>query len=95
MMTDPKVVLRNEPAAGVNRTLLEKLSEMIVRLNQERGYTFRIMETDMDMIAKLCSLIFVMTQGSVMAQGSMEEIKSSEAILEAYLGRTFNEKDAP
>ena len=95
MMTDPKVVLLDEPAAGVNRTLLEKLSQMIVRLNQEQGYTFCIIEHDMDMIAKLCSPIIVMAEGSVMAQGSMEEIKSNEAILEAYLGRTFNEKDAP
>ncbi|WP_208539094.1 ABC transporter ATP-binding protein [Algihabitans albus] len=88
MMTEPRVVLLDEPAAGVNRTLLGKLTETIHRLNEDRGYTFVVIEHDMDMIAELCSPVIVMAQGRVLAKGSMEEIRSNRAVLEAYLGVT-------
>lgn len=86
MMTEPRVVLLDEPGAGVNRTLLGKLSEVIQTLNRERGYTFCIIEHDMDLIAELCHPVICMAQGKVLAQGSMEEIRSNEAVLEAYFG---------
>ncbi len=86
MMTEPRVVLLDEPGAGVNRTLLGKLTDSIQRLNQEKGYTFVVIEHDMDLIAKLCDPVIVMAQGRVIAQGPMSEIRANEEVLEAYLG---------
>lgn len=86
MMTEPRVVLLDEPAAGVNRTLLGKLTAAIRQLNEERGYTFVVIEHDMDMIAELCHPVIVMAQGKVLAEGSMAEIRRNPAVLEAYLG---------
>lgn len=86
MMTEPRVVLLDEPGAGVNRTLLGKLSEVIQKLNREKGYTFCIIEHDMDLIAELCDPVICMAQGKVLAQGSMADIRANEAVLEAYFG---------
>jgi len=86
MMTEAKMVLLDEPGAGVNRTLLGKLSDAIQRLNRERGYTFCIIEHDMDMISRLCHPVVVMAAGSVLAQGTMDDIRRNEEVREAYLG---------
>lgn len=86
MMTDAKMVLLDEPGAGVNRTLLGKLADAIQRLNQERGYTFCIIEHDMDLIARLCHPIVVMAHGRVIAQGTMDDIRANQTVREAYLG---------
>jgi len=86
MMTDARMVLLDEPGAGVNRTLLGKLADAIERLNQERGYTFCIIEHDMDLIARLCQPVVCMAQGTVIAQGSMDEVRQNEDVREAYLG---------
>ncbi len=86
MMTEARVVLLDEPGAGVNRTLLGHLAEDIRRLNRDRGYTFCIIEHDMDLIAELCDPVVVMAQGSVLTQGTMDEVRHNEAVLEAYLG---------
>ncbi len=86
MMTDARVVLLDEPGAGVNRTLLARLAEDIKRLNLERGYTFCIIEHDMDLIAHLCHPVVCMAQGRVLAEGSMAEIRADERVLDAYLG---------
>ena len=86
MMADARVVLLDEPGAGVNRTLLAALAEDIKRLNRERGYTFCIIEHDMDFVAALCDPVIVMAEGRVLTQGSMSEIRANEAVLEAYLG---------
>ena len=64
MMTEARMVLLDEPGAGVNRTLLGKLSDAIERLNRERGYTFCIIEHDMDLIARLCNPVVVMARGT-------------------------------
>jgi branched-chain amino acid transport system ATP-binding protein len=86
MMVDAKVVLLDEPGAGVNRTLLSSLAEDIRRLNRERGYTFCIIEHDMDLVAALCDPVVVMAEGHVLTEGTMAEIRRNEAVLEAYLG---------
>ncbi|MFO8045715.1 MAG: ABC transporter ATP-binding protein [Halomonas sp.] len=86
MMTDAKVVLLDEIAAGVNRTLLGDLVENIERLNREMGYTFLVIEHDMDMIARLCDPVIVLAQGSVMVEGSIEEIQNNPDVIEAYFG---------
>ena len=70
MMTDAKIVFLDEVGAGVNRTLLHQIGDAILRLNKERGYTFSIIEHDMQFIARLCDPVIVMAQGSVLAEGS-------------------------
>ncbi len=86
MMTDAKVVLLDEIAAGVNRTLLNDLAGNIERLNRERGYTFFVIEHDMDLIGRLCDPVIVMAAGQVMMQGTLDEIQANEAVVEAYFG---------
>jgi branched-chain amino acid transport system ATP-binding protein len=86
MMSDPDIVLLDEPGAGVNPTLMVKLADDIRRLNEERGYTFCIIDHDMDLVAKLCHPIIVMAEGAVLAQGSMDEIRQNQEVLDAYLG---------
>lgn len=86
MMSDPDIVLLDEPGAGVNPTLMVKLADDIRRLNEERGYTFCIIEHDMDLVAKLCQPIVVMAEGAVLAQGAMDEIRKNQEVLDAYLG---------
>ncbi|MED5391207.1 MAG: ATP-binding cassette domain-containing protein, partial [Pseudomonadota bacterium] len=86
MMADPDIVLLDEPGAGVNPTLLGDLAEMIERLNQERHYTFCIIEHNMDMIARLCDPVIVMVEGAVLMQGDMETVRADPRVLDAYLG---------
>lgn len=86
MMVDAKVVLLDEVGAGVNRTLLNEIGDAILRLNKERGYTFCMIEHDMDFISRLCDPVVVMAEGRVLTIGTAEEIKSNDAVIEAYLG---------
>lgn len=86
MMVDAKVVFLDEVGAGVNRTLLGTIGDAIVRLNKERGYTFCVIEHDMDFIARLCDPVIVMAEGKVLATGASDQIMQNEAVIEAYLG---------
>ncbi len=86
MMVDAKVVLLDEVGAGVNRTLLNEIGDAILRLNKERGYTFCMIEHDMDFIGRLCDPVIVMAEGRLLASGTVDEIKSNETVIEAYLG---------
>jgi branched-chain amino acid transport system ATP-binding protein len=86
MMVDAKVVLLDEVAAGVNRTLLQDLAANIERMNQELGYTFFVIEHDMDLIGRLCDPVIVMAQGEKIAEGPMSEIRANPEIIEAYFG---------
>lgn len=92
MMTDARVVLLDEVGAGVNRTLLAELAGDIERLNRERGYTFFVIEHDMDLIGRLCDPVIVMAQGAVLTQGSMADIRANKAVVEAYLGHSDDEE---
>lgn len=92
MMVDAKVVLLDEVGAGVNRTLLKHIGEAIVRLNKERGYTFCMIEHDMDFISSLCNPVIVMAEGKLLTQGTAAEVKSNENVIEAYLGRGLKNK---
>jgi branched-chain amino acid transport system ATP-binding protein len=85
LMTDPEMVLLDEPLAGVNPTLEEKLLDRIHELRTE-GYTFLLVEHDMDVIMNNCEHVIVMHQGSVLAEGPPEEVTDNEAVIEAYLG---------
>ena len=86
MMASPRVVLLDEIAAGVNRTLLNDLAAVVERLNREQGLTFFVIEHDMDLIARLCDPVIVMAAGSVMMQGPMAEIRNNPEVVEAYFG---------
>ncbi|WP_116596971.1 ABC transporter ATP-binding protein [Primorskyibacter marinus] len=93
MMVDAKVVFLDEVGAGVNRTLLNTIGDAILRLNQERGYTFCMIEHDMDFIGRLCDPVIVMAEGKVLAQGTIDEIKANDAVIEAYLGTGLKNKE--
>ena len=92
MMTDAKVVFLDEVGAGVNRTLLNTIADAIVRLNEEQGYTFVVIEHDMDFIGKICDPVICMAEGKVLAEGSLAEIKANEMVIEAYLGTGLKNK---
>ena len=92
MMVDAKLVLLDEVGAGVNRTLLNEISDAIIRLNKEKDYTFFVIEHDMDLIEKICEPVIVMAEGSVLFQGSFDQVKSNEDVIEAYLGRGMKQK---
>ena len=85
LMTDPDLILLDEPAAGVNRTLLASLLERIHEL-QEMGKTILIVEHDMNLIMNHCEKVFVMDSGVNIAEGVPEEIQNNERVDEAYFG---------
>ena len=93
MMVDAKLVLLDEVGAGVNRTLLKDIGSAILRLNKEKGYTFCMIEHDMDFIGRLCDPVIVMAEGSVLFEGSVEDAKKDEKVIESYLGRGSKLKD--
>ncbi|RQH00408.1 ABC transporter ATP-binding protein [Natrarchaeobius oligotrophus] len=85
LLTDPEMLLLDEPMAGVNPSLEKKLLSHIHEL-QDRGYTFLLVEHDMDVIMNHCEHVIVMHQGAVLAEGTPEEITANEDVIEAYLG---------
>ena len=89
LMTDPAMILLDEPGAGVNRVLMRKLVDNIETLCRELGITFFVIEHDMDLITRLCNPVIVMSQGEFLAEGSPEEIKQDERVLDAYLGGQY------
>ncbi|VDC30186.1 ABC transporter ATP-binding protein [Pseudogemmobacter humi] len=92
MMVDAKIVFLDEVGAGVNRTLLNTIGDAIVRLNRERGYTFCVIEHDMDFIGRFCDPVICMAEGKVLAEGTIDEVKNDERVIEAYLGRGLKNK---
>jgi branched-chain amino acid transport system ATP-binding protein len=86
MMVDAKIVFLDEVGAGVNRTLLNVIGDAVLRLNKERGYTFCMIEHDMEFISRLCDPVIVMAEGQLLAEGSAADVKNNEAVIEAYLG---------
>ena len=93
MMVDAKIVFLDEVGAGVNRTLLNKIGELILKLNRDKGYTFCMIEHDMDFIGRLCDPVIVMAEGSVLFEGTVEDAKKDEKVIESYLGRGSKLKD--
>lgn len=94
MMVDAKIVFLDEVGAGVNRTLLREIGDAIIKLNQEKNYTFCMIEHDMDFISRLCDPVICMAEGAVLAEGTADEVKTNEAVIEAYLGRGLKHKEA-
>ena len=93
MMVDAKIVFLDEVGAGVNRTLLNTIGDAILRLNKERGYTFCMIEHDMEFITRLCDPVICMAEGKVLATGTAEEVKNNEEVIEAYLGTGLKNKE--
>ncbi|MGX1500156.1 branched-chain amino acid transport system ATP-binding protein [Labrenzia sp. MBR-25] len=86
LMADPEMILLDEPAAGVNPSLLEQIMDRIVALNEEHAKTILIIEHNMDMIAQLCSRVVVMATGKELTQGSPDEVIRDPDVIRAYLG---------
>jgi branched-chain amino acid transport system ATP-binding protein len=86
MMADAKLILLDEPGAGVNPTLMQKIGDMIIDLNQSRGYTFCLIEHDMQLIERLCHRVIVLAEGRILQEGSMEEIRNNSKVVDAYFG---------
>ncbi len=93
MMVDAKIVFLDEVGAGVNRTLLHVIGDAVLRLNQEHGYTFCMIEHDMEFISRLCDPVIVMAEGQILATGSVESIKNNDAVVEAYLGTGLKNRE--
>ena len=93
MMVDAKIVFLDEVGAGVNRSLLREIGDAIIQLNQEKNYTFCMIEHDMDFISRLCDPVICMAEGTVLAEGAADEVKNNDAVIEAYLGRGLKHKE--
>ncbi len=89
LMADPRIILLDEPAAGVNRTLLQSIISNIQALARDRGITFLLIEHDMNMVMSLCDPVIVMSDGRKLAEGNPESVRSNRAVLEAYLGGQY------
>lgn len=85
LMPDPEIVLLDEPAAAVNPTMIRKMMDHILQLNKE-GYTFFIIEHNMDVVMELCSRVVVLNYGEKIAEGKPEAIRNNEDVIEAYFG---------
>ncbi|GAC1046225.1 ABC transporter ATP-binding protein [Rhizobium sp. No.120] len=85
MMADPALILLDEPAAGVNATLLETIIDRIRDINQ-RGVTFLLIEHNIDMVTRLCHRVLVMASGQLLCEGAPEEVARDPRVIEAYLG---------
>ena len=87
MMVDAKIVFLDEVGAGVNKSLLKEISDSILKLNEERNYTFCIIEHDIDFITKLCDPVIVLAEGKVLFQGTAKEVKDNNEVIDSYLGQ--------
>jgi len=87
LMSEPSLILLDEPAAGVNPTLRANLWQMVRNLNG-LGVTFVIIEHNMDVIANLCEQVFVLAEGEIIAQGNFQMIRNNEKVQTAYFGTT-------
>ena len=85
-MSEPDLVLLDEPCAGVNPALVREISDLLKALNQKRQGSFVVIEHNMDFVMDLCTRIMVMVEGEVLAIGTPAEIRGNKAVLEAYLG---------
>ncbi|WP_017653846.1 ABC transporter ATP-binding protein [Fortiea contorta] len=87
LMTNPKLILLDEPAAGVNPRLIDDICDRILAWNRQDGMTFLIIEHNMDVVMSLCDRVWVLAEGQNLADGSPAEIQTNAQVLEAYLGK--------
>ena len=89
LMGQPVMILLDEPGAGVNPTLTRRLVAHIERIRKELGVTFLVIEHDMDLVARLCDPVIVMTNGRVLMEGTPQEVLANAEVQEAYLGSQY------
>ena len=85
-MAGPSLVLLDEPAGGVNLTMLANLKDRLIAYNAEHGTTFVVIEHNMEFVMSLCSRIIVLAEGRIIAEGTPDEIRSNQTVIDAYLG---------
>ena len=85
-MAGPRLVLLDEPAGGVNLTMLGDLKERLKAMNAEQGATFVVIEHNMDFVMSLCTRVIVLAEGKVLAEGTPDEVRNNKAVMDAYLG---------
>jgi len=86
LMSDPELILLDEPIAGVNRSLVREIIDHVQELNEKRGCTFVIIEHDMPVVMNLCERIIVLDYGEKIAEGGPKEIQNNERVIKAYFG---------
>jgi branched-chain amino acid transport system ATP-binding protein len=86
MMADPRLLLLDEPGAGVNPALMDELAAYIVHLSRDRGVTILLIEHDMDLVMRLCDPVIVLSEGQPLVAGTFETVTKDPRVLEAYLG---------
>jgi branched-chain amino acid transport system ATP-binding protein len=89
LMAEPELILLDEPSAGVNPSLASRLVDDILAIRAARGVTFLVIGHDMDVVARLCDRIVVMTAGKVMVEGTPDEVLNNREVQEAYLGSQY------
>ena len=89
MMVDAKIVFLDEVGAGVNKSLLKEISDSILKLHEERKYTFCIIEHDIDFITRLCDPVIVLAEGKVLFEGTAREVKENNEVINSYLGKNY------
>ena len=85
-MAGPRLVLLDEPAGGVNLTMLGDLKDRLAMMNREHGATFVVIEHNMDFVMSLCNRVLVLAEGALLAEGRPDEVRANPAVIEAYLG---------
>lgn len=85
-MAEPDLVLLDEPAGGVNLTMLGALKDRLVAYNREHGTTFVVIEHNMEFVMALCSRIIVLAEGTIIAEGTPDEVRNNQKVIDAYLG---------
>jgi ABC-type branched-subunit amino acid transport system ATPase component len=86
LVARPQVILLDEPAGGVNPTMINEIGRHIRSLNQQKGITFLVVEHNMEFVMKLCDTVHVLHRGTTIAGGPPEVVRTNPAVLEAYLG---------
>ncbi len=92
VMAKPKLMLLDEPMAGVTPALVERLGEHLVELNRSCGMTLLLVEHNLEVVEKICSRVVVMATGKQLAEGTLAELRSNQAVIEAYLGGGARER---
>jgi branched-chain amino acid transport system ATP-binding protein len=85
-MAGPGIVLLDEPAGGVNLTMLGHLKDRLITYNREHGTTFVVIEHNMEFVMSLCTRVIVLAQGEIIAEGTPDEIRANQLVIDAYLG---------